>query len=198
MKKIPAFILSIFFSLCIYAQPCIRLYNKGVRYAANGDYKKAETFFSKAIRANSFLTEAWFNRALARSKSGRYREAIGDYTQTIKLRPEFTIAYNNRGCDRNELKDFSGALEDYTKSIEQDSGYAKAWYNRGVVKTAQEEYASAIDDFLKAMALEPDFAGIRDKIALARTALLKKAVTAFAARYLPDDTYAGTPLNFLR
>jgi len=174
MKRIPAILLPLFFSCCLSAQPAIRQYNKGVKWAAKINYQKAIGFFTKAIQSDPVLTEAYFNRALAKSKLADYHGAIADYSKAIQLRPGFAMAYNNRGCDKNELMEFAGALEDYTKAIRQDSAYAMAWYNRGMVKTALEDYASAISDFLQVNALQPDYPGIAEQVKKAQTGLVKK------------------------
>src|SRR3981081_3687995 len=103
MKKIFVLALPLLFSLCACAQHSIRYYNKGVRRAVNGNYEKAKAFFSRAIRLDPTLTEAWFNRALAKSKLKDYNGAVNDYSKAIELRPGFARAYNNRGTDKNEL-----------------------------------------------------------------------------------------------
>ncbi|HET9278014.1 MAG TPA: tetratricopeptide repeat protein [Flavitalea sp.] len=52
-------------SLCANAQKSVRIYNRGVEFASQGNYEKALINFTRAIAEDRLLTEAWFNRALA-------------------------------------------------------------------------------------------------------------------------------------
>ena len=63
--------------------------NRGLSYAANGDYDRAIADYNEAIRITpqaNFLT----NRGDAYNQKGDYDRAIDDYDRALKLNPGFT------------------------------------------------------------------------------------------------------------
>jgi len=62
-----------------------------------GDLKGAIIQYSLAIKEDSTLSIAYFNRAYAERKLNDYENAIKDYTLAIKYNPQYDIAFNNRG-----------------------------------------------------------------------------------------------------
>src|SRR5687768_5840536 len=101
MKKIITSCLLLLFSLTTYSQDAELLNARGFRQAKKENYLKAIIFFTKAIQADPYFEDAYYNRALAYSKLKRFELSIADYTRAISIRPRFRIAYNNRGADRN-------------------------------------------------------------------------------------------------
>jgi tetratricopeptide (TPR) repeat protein len=63
-------VFGIFSSL--YGQDASTLNSRGFRQAKKGNYTAAIALFSQAIGANSFYTDAYYNRALAYSKLKDY------------------------------------------------------------------------------------------------------------------------------
>ena len=151
-------IISLIAFIQLNAQPSSRMLNsRGFHHAKNANYHKAISLFTKAIDADPFYTEAYYNRGLAYSRLQQYELAIADYTKAITMRPGFKMAYNNRGSDKLELKDYAGAILDFTQAIKIDSNYAVGFFNRGTAYLHVEDYDNAIKDFKCAVSLRPEY-----------------------------------------
>ena len=136
------------------AQKAEENFYKGVEAVKQLRYTEAISYFSRAIKSDSKLTEAWYNRALTKSKLNYFNSAIEDYSIAISLDPSMAKAYLNRGADLKETGHIKNAIADYTKAIEIDSAYILAYYNRGIIYYQLHNYQKALADFGKAVVLD--------------------------------------------
>lgn len=86
--------------------PGVQIYKQGVTQAARGDFKEAVQHYTKALRLNPNLVEAYISRGVIRADLGDKLGAIEDYTQVICLNPNCAEAYYNRGKTRSDLEDW--------------------------------------------------------------------------------------------
>ena len=100
-------------------------------YAGKGDYNKAITDYTAAIRLSPKYAEAPYKRGVAHSKKGDYDKAIADFTEAARLNPEFASAYYSRGCTYNKKGDHDKAISDYTVAIRLNPTLAKAYDRAG-------------------------------------------------------------------
>lgn len=107
-------------------------------------------YFTKAIRLNPGLAEAYTLRGTANSDLERYDKAIADYTSALSLNPENAQTYNNRGYACEKLGKHDKAIADYTRAIRIEPHYASAFNNRGVAYYNAGYKAEALADFDKA------------------------------------------------
>ncbi|BEQ13074.1 tetratricopeptide repeat protein [Desulfoferula mesophila] len=98
----------------------------GNQAAQAGQFKKAITFYTKAI-ASKQLTPS--NKA---------------------------VAYNNRGSAHDDLNQTKAALADYAQAIAIDPEYAEAYYNRSYTYEKLKQWNKALADASKAAQLQPD------------------------------------------
>jgi tetratricopeptide (TPR) repeat protein len=110
-------------------------------------------YFSRAIRLNPDLGEAYSGRGTANSELGRYDSAVADYTKAIGLNPDIAQTYNNRGWAYEQLGKYDKAVADFTAAIRIDSHYANAYNNRGVAYYGLGMVEKALADFDKACKL---------------------------------------------
>jgi tetratricopeptide (TPR) repeat protein len=75
---------------------------RGIVYGNKGDYDRAITDFTEAIRLNPKLGTAFSNRGLAYEKKGGYDRAIADFNEAIRLNPNDALSFCRRG--RSKLK----------------------------------------------------------------------------------------------
>lgn len=93
-------------------------YNRGVAWHEKGDYDKAISTYTIAIKINPRLVDAYVNRGLAYAQGkGLYDRAISDSTKAIELNPWEALAYNNRGFAYKGKGQYDLAISDYTKTI---------------------------------------------------------------------------------
>lgn len=107
-------------------------------------------YFTKAIRLNPELAEAYTCRGTANNDLGRYDKAIADYTSAIRLNPDNAPYYNNRGYSYEMLGHHDKAIADYTRAIRIEPHYASAFNNRGVAYYNMGQTDRALADFDKA------------------------------------------------
>ena len=110
-------------------------------------------YFSKAIRLNPELAEAYTGRGMAYSDLEDYNKAVADYTKAIELNPDIAQNYNNRGWAYGKLGNYDRAVADYTRAIRIDPHYAGAFNNRGVAYYSLGRMEEALADFDKACKL---------------------------------------------
>ena len=93
-----------------------------------GQYERAITEYTEAIRLNPNDAAAYNNRGNTHSKLGAYIFAISDYDEAIRLNPEKPDFYSNRGNAYAHLGDHGMANADYAKA---DSLRSKAMKPQG-------------------------------------------------------------------
>jgi tetratricopeptide (TPR) repeat protein len=81
---------------------------QGVTDANSGDYDKAITIFSEAIKLDPENGAAFGNRGLAYAKKGDFDQAIADFNAAIRLNPDDARAFCNRGIAKLKIKEKSG------------------------------------------------------------------------------------------
>jgi tetratricopeptide (TPR) repeat protein len=74
------------------------LMEKGNAAARSGDWKRAEKLYGEAIKVQPRLSEAYYNRGVARLKLGDNEGAAKDIRITIQLDKSFIPAYVNLGA----------------------------------------------------------------------------------------------------
>ena len=97
-----------------------KLFNEGLLESKTGDYQGAIKTFSKFISKYSknptYVSPAYFNRALNKAKIGKHTDAIADYTKAIKINPN-NNAYFKRGLSKDFLGDRKGACSDWREAL---------------------------------------------------------------------------------
>ena len=74
-------------------------YNAGVELQMQGRLDEAVAAYDEAVRGDSELAVAYYNRANAHAGLDQYERAVQDYDASIALRRPFATAYANRDCD---------------------------------------------------------------------------------------------------
>jgi tetratricopeptide (TPR) repeat protein len=111
--------------------------NRGLSYAANGDYDRAIADYNEAIRIApqaNFLT----NRGDAYNQKGDYDRAIADYDRAVQLNPGFTLAYNNRGAAYRRKGDLDRAIENYEQALRINPQFDSAAENLAAVRLERD------------------------------------------------------------
>jgi len=115
-------------------------------FIALSEFEKAVEACNHALKLNSNLTEAYYNRGLAYGNLKQYESAIADFSKAIELNPEDTAAYYNRGVAYADLKQYESAIEDYSKAIELNPNLAEAYMNRGLTYSRIGRYEESSRD----------------------------------------------------
>jgi tetratricopeptide (TPR) repeat protein len=95
--------------------------NLGTTHMAEGEYDKAISCFTKALKARRKSPEAYSNRGAAYGENGEYDKAIADFNKAIEMSSQFADAYYNRSVIYYQKKEYDKAWADVHKA--QDLGY---------------------------------------------------------------------------
>ncbi len=128
-----------------------RLIEKGMEYAARGDYALGIPVFLEAIEINSDRVEGHYGLGYCYSlrcyeEKQNCQEAKTEFTTAIAIDPSYRHAYFNRAVARTYLDDWEGALQDLNKQINRDPSHAMYFSRRAEVLYLLGRYEEACSD----------------------------------------------------
>jgi len=141
---------------------------RGYAYHRAGDYRRALSDYSTALRVDGDNSYALYNRGLIYHGRGDYKEAIADYSRSIELRPENADAYINRGTIYLDTGRFKKSIADLTKAHELDPRNPGPLAIRGMAHAWRYDLQRARTDFAALRAIDP-----RNPVLMQGDALLK-------------------------
>jgi tetratricopeptide (TPR) repeat protein len=104
---------------------------RAVAHGKAGEYDKAVTDFSEAIRLEPNNAVAYRGRGLALCELSQFEKAVSDFTEAIRLDPSVG-SYWFRGLAYFRNKEYAKALPDCTEAIRLDPSALKARLIRGL------------------------------------------------------------------
>lgn len=149
------------FSMAVEIDPnfSIAWYNLGRIERSLNNFDKAKTYLDRAIKLQSDLTKAYFERALLFKQIGEKEKALNDYNTIIKMKGEtYMEAFLNRGLTKKMLGDYGGALVDLNQAIEEFPNNPELYKNRGNLQLLLGLHRKAIDDYTKAITIDENYA----------------------------------------
>ena len=129
----------------------------GVTYLYLGEYEKAQEAFSRIIRFDKTIAEAWLNRGTARQLASDTLGALDDYNRAIGLNPFSAYAYMRRGALRLDQRELDLALADLDRAVELDSVYKEPLMARAITRYERNEPHLALADLNQLLRLEPSY-----------------------------------------
>jgi tetratricopeptide (TPR) repeat protein len=111
------------------------------------DYKGAIADYSRAIKADNRMKEAYFNRATCELALQDLEAAMKDFTSTLELDPGFAKAYYSRATVYVTQNKYAEALPDLDKAIGLDSTLPNALTLRGQLRAQTGNNNGACEDF---------------------------------------------------
>lgn len=131
-------------------------YQRGLAYAARGDFKLAAADQAQAIRLSPGHLGAYVKRAEAYSALRQARDALAAYDEAVARFPNVLLVFNDRGKYRRSTGDLEGAIEDFSRCLAIDPKSAVGYLNRGVCLADQNNPQAAEGDFTEALNLKPN------------------------------------------
>jgi lipoprotein NlpI len=167
-------------------EPLARLHlNRGIEWAAKGEFDRAIADYDAAIKLNPGSADAHFNRGNARAHKGEPDRAIADYDAAIKLDPKEPAAYGGRAVEWAVKGDYARAVADYDTALKLDPKSSGALLGRARARFYEGDFQRAVQDMEQAMKAEPN-----DYTALWLYLARKRAGAADAEEILDQDTRA--------
>lgn len=132
------------------------------------DYKTAEAQLTQALKADPTSSEALLSRSMARVALGDLNGALRDVEGPVKANPMDYRGLLLRGKILGQKKEFDRSLADFNRVLELVSGQpameATALRERAEVRLARGDRAGALSDLEKALSLQPENAGLRQRL----------------------------------
>ena len=139
----------------------------GETEALKKNYKKAETYFNKALSIAE-NHDTLFERGKARNYLNDYQAAIKDLSRAIELRSEISRYYYWRARSYNALKEYQKAAIDIKKarSLDPFDSYVHShinWMTKRLVHegyqfNSNQKFKQAVDKYTLALDLSPQIA----------------------------------------
>jgi Flp pilus assembly protein TadD len=113
--------------------------------------------YTTAIKLDTKIPDAYYNRGVILSLRQQYHEAIADYNAAIALDESSSKYYNSRGNAYAGVNNIEQAKKDYHYSIELDESNPNPYYNLGLLyKNQLNLFQDAVFYFTKAHELGND------------------------------------------
>lgn len=140
------------------------------------------------------ITEAYYNRALAKSARHDIDGAFADYSTAIALEPKNDFALHNRGMIYDSRGEYDKALADFSAAVALNpiGGHL---YNRGRVYYHAGRFREAADDFTATLPLWSSGPNLAVVLAYRCRALVARGGNLDDARADCDKAVSIDPVN---
>lgn len=128
---------------------------KANEHLGRREFDQAIDFFTRALRHDDTLDEAYFGRGMALGSSGLFDEGIRDLSVYLSRHPNSSRAYTKRGIRYLWKGASENAYQDFQKAIALDPGNAEAYDDIGVIFAQRQDFKQALESFRTVIRLEP-------------------------------------------
>jgi tetratricopeptide (TPR) repeat protein len=143
-------ILTITFLTASFGQTADEFLKAGVEKHNAKDLEGAINDYSKAIKLDKNLTNAYLNRGMCEQALKNYKDAYKDFEFTTKLNPKSASAFYCKATVLVAQEKFKEAITDLDRTIELELTTPNALTLRGQVKAQLGDKTGACEDFNKA------------------------------------------------
>ena len=137
-------------STATFGQTADEFLQSGIEKHNSKDFAGAIKDYSKAIKSDKSLRDAYFNRGICEQALQNVKSAIKDFDKTIELDPKFIKAYYSRATVFAGQQKIKEALADLDKTIELDPAMPNALTLRGQIRAQTGNKNGACADFKQA------------------------------------------------
>lgn len=131
----------------------------GIERQKKKDYAGSIIMFSKAVKLNPRLSEAYFQRGYSKHLQGNNHVAIEDYDLAFDLNTKQPAEFFFYRAEANRaILEYNEAIEDYNIAVGLKPNYLEAYLNMSFVKAKQKSLVPALGDMSKAIRLGADIA----------------------------------------
>jgi tetratricopeptide (TPR) repeat protein len=131
-------------------------YQRGLAYAARGDFKLAANDHAQAIKLSPQHLGSHIKRAEVLASLGQNKETLAAYDQAVERFPNVLVVTNDRGKLKRSMGDLDGAIADFTRCLALDPTSGVCYVNRGLCLVEQNSSQAAEGDFSEALKFKLD------------------------------------------
>ncbi|HTU18084.1 MAG TPA: tetratricopeptide repeat protein [Gemmataceae bacterium] len=128
----------------------------GLRLAALGDDRKAETALSEALRLDPSLVQGWSARGKARRRLGDVLGALSDFHEAARRDPTDVRCWLQCGELHAERHEFRQAIDTFTVVLRLEPDNVAVYRQRGLAHSGNGQVDKALADQSKAIDLAPN------------------------------------------
>jgi tetratricopeptide (TPR) repeat protein len=114
-----------------------------------GDYELAIFYYTRFLKTNPTVANAYYNRGLSYNYLKKYDLALEDFNKVIAISPDYANAYSSRGYAYIGQKQFQLAVREYSFAIKLNPIDNISYKNRGIAYQSLGETNLANADFAK-------------------------------------------------
>jgi hypothetical protein len=133
-------------------------YERGQRYALNGDFALAIKDFDEVIRRDPKHAGALNDRCWAQAVIGALHDALADCNEALRIAPNYLDALDSRGMVNLKLGLLKMAIADYDAALRINPKHAASLYGRGIAKLRSGNVDGGKSDIGTAKAIQPTIA----------------------------------------
>lgn len=127
----------------------------GLRFAARGEDRQAETALSEALRLDPSL-RGWSVRGKVRRRLGDVAGALSDFHEAVRRDPDDVRCWFQCGQLHAARHDYPQAIDAFTKVLQSKPADVEAYRQRGLCHAGNGDTDKALADQTKAIDLEPN------------------------------------------
>ena len=154
------------------------LNNLGMGYAEQGDTRKAEEQFLKALTFNPDFVPAHINVGILYSRQGSLQKAEKQFLEVLRIAPDHAGAHNNLGLILVEMGRLDEAIGHFRQAVQKSPDEAGMLYNLGNALLSRGKPEEAAAYFKAAIRNRPEFAEAHNALGYALTLLGKPEAAA--------------------
>ncbi|WP_243348842.1 tetratricopeptide repeat protein [Parabacteroides sp. FAFU027] len=128
-------------------------YSKGVKESNSENYKKAITYFEKALAIDSVFAFAWDNLGICNRKLNNFDRAIYCYKRSLELDPNGLMPLQNIAVAYRYKQEYTQAIDAYQKLATLNPKDPEVFYGIGQTYSVMKEYEKGLDNICKAYSL---------------------------------------------
>lgn len=126
--------------------------SQAVEFFAEGDYEKALTYYSRAIKVAPDEADYYASRGLTHEKLGNYDAAIKDYRTALFKDANFIVNHYRIGNIYYKQKLFEESIASYTIYLSYVPDDADILFNKSMAHLSIKQYSEACESLSKAKA----------------------------------------------
>lgn len=134
----------------------LALYNRGVVYYNQNDYKNSLHDFLTALKLRPEDPDTIKNIGIIFLETKRYANALDKFSKLIDINSSASEPYFLRGNVFLTWQKHEKAIKDYSQAIKLNSEYVNALINRGWANISLKKFGKALEDFERVLNINPE------------------------------------------
>ncbi len=118
-------------------------------------------------RSGDAAIDALMERGAGQLQSGQLQDAIATFTEVIRRKPAFAEGWNRRATAYFLAREFRRSLADCDEVVRRNPYHFGALSGYGQIHFELEQYDKAIAYWRRALAVNPNLAGVAERVELA-------------------------------